>query len=87
MYIPKEYLHSKEEEKMLNKTNAHFEELLKIGRDYEEKKRALEDRKQGIIETYGWESDELKAWYDEKNKMVYPVAAGACKAYRCGSGR
>lgn len=70
---------------MLNKTNAHFEELLKIGRDYEEKKRALEDRKQGIIETYGWESDELKAWYDEKNKMVYPVAAGACKAYRAWS--
>ena len=67
---------------MLNKTNAHFEELMRIGRDYEEKKRALEDRKQEIIDTYGWDSEELKAWYEEKGKMVYPVAAGACKAYR-----
>ena len=67
---------------MLNKTNAHFEKLMKIGRDYEEKKRALEDRKQGIIDTYGWDSEELKAWYAEKNEMTYPVPAGACKAYR-----
>ena len=70
---------------MLNKTNAHFDKLMEIGRDYDEKKRALEDRKQEILDTYGWESNELKAWYEEKNQMSYPVAAGACKAYRAWS--
>ena len=38
---------------MLNKTNAHFEELRAEGYAYEEKKRALEDRKQEIIESAG----------------------------------
>ena len=70
---------------MLNKTNAHFEELTRIGRDYEEKKRALEDRKKAIIDTYGWDSEELKAWYEEKGKMTYPVDSGSCKAYRAWS--
>ena len=67
---------------MLNKTNAHFDKLMEIGRNYDEKKRALEDRKQEILDTYGWESEELKAWYEEKNQMSYPIAAGACQAYR-----
>ena len=70
---------------MLNKTNTHFEELMRIGREYEEKKRALEDRKQEIIDTYGWDSEEMKAWYEEKGKMTYPVDAGSCKAYRAWS--
>ena len=67
---------------MLNRTNAHFEELDRIGREYDVKKKALEDRKQGIIDTYGWGSDELKAWFEEKNEMTYPIPSGACKAYR-----
>lgn len=67
---------------MLNRNNAHFEELERIGAEYEEKKHALEERKQEIIDTYGWDSDELKAWYKEKGEMNYPIEAGACKAYR-----
>ncbi len=67
---------------MLNRNNAHFEELRRIGDEYEERRRAHEEKKQQILEDYGWDSDELKAWYEEKKEMVYPVAAGACKAYR-----
>lgn len=67
---------------MLKRENTYFEEMRKTGYDYEEKKRALEERKQEIIDTCGWESEELKAWYEEKEKLTFPVAAGACKAYR-----
>ena len=67
---------------MLNRNNAHFEELKRIGAEYEERKHALEERKQEILDTYGWDSDELKAWYKEKGEMTYPIEAGACKAYR-----
>ena len=67
---------------MLNRNNAHFEELRRIGEDYEERRKELAERKQEIIDTYGWDSDELKAWYEEKGKMTYPIEAGACKAYR-----
>lgn len=70
---------------MLNRNNAHFEELRRIGYEFEEKRRAHEEKKQQILEDYGWESDELKAWYEEKKEMTYPVEAGACKAYRAWS--
>ena len=70
---------------MLNRNNAHFEELRRIGDEYEERRRAHEEKKQQILEDYGWESDELKAWYEEKKEMTYPVEAGACKAYRAWS--
>jgi len=67
---------------MLSKTNTYFEKLRAEGDAYEEKKRALEDRKKEIIDTCGWDSGELKAWYEENEKLTYPVPAGACKAYR-----
>lgn len=67
---------------MLNRNNAHFEELKRIAEAYQEKKADLEGRKQEIIDTYGWDSEELKAWYEEKGKMTYPIPAGACKAFR-----
>lgn len=67
---------------MLNRNNAHFEKLEKIGTEYEEKRQALEGRKQEIIDIFGWDSEELKEWYKEKEQLTYPVPAGACKAYR-----
>jgi len=67
---------------MLKKNNAHFEELRKIGYDYEERKEALEARKQEIVDTYGWDSEEMKAWYKEKAELTFPLSGGACKAYR-----
>ena len=65
---------------MLKKTNAHFEELRKQGEVYEEEKKAYEKRKQELIDTEGWDSENLKALYE--NKPEFPVSAGACKAYR-----
>ena len=67
---------------MLNRNNAHFEELRRIGDEYEERRRAHEEKKQQILEDYGWESDELKAWYEEDQAAVFPFPQGACKAYR-----
>ena len=67
---------------MLNRENEYFENMLKIGEEYEEKRAALEGKKLQILEEYGWDSEELKAWYEEKAEMTYPVPQGACKAYR-----
>ena len=62
--------------------NTYFEELAEIGKAYEEKRRAHEEKKQQIIDTCGWDSEELKNWYAEKEAMTYPISEGACKAYR-----
>ena len=67
---------------MLERNNTYFEELRRAGDEFEERRSAHEEKKQEIIDTYGWDSEELKAWYDTKSKMEYPVPAGACKAYR-----
>lgn len=66
----------------MKNTNTYFEELEKIGHDFEEKRTAHEAKKQQIIDTFGWDSDELKAWYAEKNEMIYPISTGTIKAYR-----
>ena len=67
---------------MLKRENAHFETLRKIAEDYDEKKSALKEKKLQILETYGWDSEELKAWYAEDKALTYPIPQGACKAYR-----
>ena len=64
------------------KNNAYFDEMYRIGCEWTRKHEAHKARKEEIIETHGWDSDELKAWYEEKGKMTYPIEAGACKAYR-----
>ena len=66
----------------MNKNNTYFEELEKIGHDFEEKRAAHEAKKQTIIDTYGWDSPELKAWYEEDAAAKFPFEQGACKAYR-----
>ena len=78
IHIPK----GKEHTEMSNERNTHFENLKRLGQEYEEKRKALEEEKAGLIEKYGWDSDEVKAWYDVRNNMEYPVSQGACKAYR-----
>ena len=67
---------------MLNKNNAYFEELKTIGHAFEEKRAAHQAKKQPIIDTFGWDSEELKTWYAEKEAMNFPISEGACKAYR-----
>ena len=65
------------------KNNAYFEELDRIGRDWTKKHEAHKELKKQIIDTKGWDSEELKAWYaEEENDFQYPISTGACKAYR-----
>ena len=67
----------------MKKENTYFAELEAIARDYETRHDAHKKLKQQIIDTKGWDSEELKAWYaEEENDFQYPISAGACKAFR-----
>ena len=67
---------------MLDKNNTYFENLYKLGCEWEKAREERRARKQPIIDTYGWDSEELKAWYAEDAAATFPVSQGACKAYR-----
>ncbi len=66
------------------KNNKFFDELEAAGRAFEEAKAKHEELKQKIVDTYGWGSDELKAWYNKKEELKdsFPYSSGECKAYR-----
>lgn len=64
------------------KTNTYFKELNRIARDFEERHEEHQELKKQIIDTKGWDSEELEAWYKEEENFQYPISAGACKAYR-----
>ena len=67
---------------MMNTHNTYFEELKRIGHEYEAARVERQARKQQIIDTLGWDSEELKAWYAEDQAAKFPFEQGACKAYR-----
>ena len=67
---------------MLNRENAYFENLKRLGHEYEAARVERQQRKQQIIDTLGWDSPELKAWYEEDAAAKFPFEQGACKAYR-----
>lgn len=71
---------------MMNTNNTYFEEMKRIGHEYEERRAAHQSKKQDIIDTFGWDSEELKTWYAEKEAMEFPFSQGACKAYRAWMG-
>ena len=71
---------------MLNRENTYFKSLEKAGKEYEEKKDAIDNKKAGLVEKYGYESEELEAWYKEKSELVFPFKEGECKAYRAWRG-
>ena len=64
------------------KNNAYFEELERIGSEWTKKHEAHKALKQQIIDTLGWDSDELKAWYEEDAAAKFPFESGVSKAYR-----
>ena len=64
------------------KKNAFFEEMRAAGKAYEEQKAAHKEKKQQIIDTYGWGSEELKAWNEEDKAIEMPYSQGAWQAYR-----
>jgi len=66
----------------MNANNTYFENLKRLGHEYEEARVERRQRKQQIIDTYGWDSDELRAWYEEDAAATFPFPSGACKAYR-----
>ena len=67
---------------MMSKNNTYFENLKKIGHNWEAERASRQARKQQIIDTLGWESDELKAWYEEDAAAKFPFESGVSKAYR-----
>ena len=64
------------------KNNTYFEELERIGAEWTKAHEEHKAKKQHIIGTYGWDSKELKVWYEEEENIKFPYSAGACKAYR-----
>ena len=66
---------------MLSRDNAMFEEMKRAGHEWEEARVERRARKQQIIDTYGWDSEELKTWYEEDAAATFPFSQGACKAY------
>ena len=61
--------------------DAYFDEMKRIGTEYEAARKIREEEKQKIIETKGWDSKELKAWYKREEK--FPLhTMGQVKAYR-----
>lgn len=71
---------------MIERKNAYFETIRQIGHEHEEKRVKRQERKKQIIAAYGWESEELAAWYEEDSKVTYPIPQGVCKAYRAWMG-
>ena len=63
------------------KDNAVFTEMKEIGHAWEERRVAREARRKEIIDKYGWDSEELKAWYAEKDADKFPFSRGESKAY------
>ena len=66
---------------MMNANNTYFENLKRIGHDWEAARVERKARKQQIIDTLGWDSDELKAWYEEDAAAKFPFESGVSKAY------
>ena len=71
---------------MMNTNNSYFEEMKRIGYAWEEARVERKNRKQQIIDTLGWDSEELKAWYEEDKAAAFPFPQGASKAYRAWAG-
>lgn len=67
---------------MLNRNNAFFENMKRIGHAWEDARVERQQRKRRIIEEKGWDSDELKAWSKEDAAARFPFKQGTCKAYR-----
>ena len=67
---------------MMNTTNTYFQQLRNEGEAWEKARVERKARKQQIIDTLGWDSEELKAWYEEDAAAKFPYEQGTVKAYR-----
>ena len=57
------------------KNNTYFDELNRNACAWEQKHEAHNALKQQIIEEKGWDSEELKAWYEEEEEFPYSRGA------------
>ena len=71
---------------MISKDNTFFLEMKRIGHEWEARREEHQAKKQSIIDTYGWDSEELKAWYAQKEADKFPFTGGENKAYRAWAG-
>ncbi len=63
--------------------NTYFEAMRKESAIWAEAKKEREARKERILEEYGWDSEELKAWKaEEEAAPKYPFKDGEAKACR-----
>ena len=67
---------------MMNANNSYFLNLKRIGHNLEAARVERQNRKQQIIDTLGWDSNDLKAWYEEDAAAKFPFESGVSKAYR-----
>lgn len=63
------------------KTNEFFDNMYRIGCEWQERHEAHLKRKDAIIAQHGYGSPELQAWHAEKEEP-FPFSSGANKAYR-----
>ena len=63
------------------KMNSTYEEMTQTCRAWQAAKDERKARKQEIINTLGWDSEELKAWYEEDKAAAFPYSSGEMKAY------
>ena len=61
--------------------NPYFVEMERIGREYEEARRARNAEREEIIRTNGWDSEELRAWNEREAQFTCPQTMGQVKAY------
>ena len=61
--------------------NAYFAGIEKKRRAYENRRVEHQLKKVKIADTYGWESLEMKAWYEEEDAMESPINDGENNAY------
>ena len=64
---------------MLNTNNTYFENIKRLGHEYEAARVERKARKEQIIAAHGWDSEELKAWYAEDNAAKFPFPQAPAK--------
>ena len=60
----------------MNTNNTYFDNLYRIGCEREAARAERQARKQQIIDTLGWDSEELKAWYEEDKAAKFLFSQG-----------
>ena len=63
-------------------TSKLYEEMTETCTAWEADRERRRVAKQKIIDTCGWDSAELKAWYEEDKAKAFPYSKGQMKAYR-----